>query len=155
MRVSSMGRSRGRRALAVTVLAGAAGLAADRAALAADDLPRWSLAEACARESDPGTCRLFEAEARRTVSGAWLVLPDAIRRQCSAAATAYGQGSYRLLALCLEDEHAKRNAAHAKAVGQAGSGTPTTAATPAAQPQAPAPSSDAPPAAPGVPAEKQ
>ncbi|MGI9410622.1 MAG: hypothetical protein ACR2OV_11150, partial [Hyphomicrobiaceae bacterium] len=85
-----------RRVVAVVCIAVAAAVPA-----AADDPPKWSLAEICASDSAPGQCRLFEQRARAQVVEAWITLPDNIKRGCLAEFVPPLQPSWRIMSDCI------------------------------------------------------
>ncbi|MDX2290541.1 MAG: OmpA family protein [Hyphomicrobiaceae bacterium] len=84
-----------------TVLAGIAATLAIPAR--ADGLPDWDIDALCAREAAAGQCIVLEAQARRTLSGGWPVLPVEYRSTCLKTVTA-PHVSYRLLSQCIEVE---------------------------------------------------
>jgi hypothetical protein len=98
-------------------------------------MPDWSLSSICAHDSDPDACRLFEAEAWRSISGSWPVLPQDIRGKCATATAKLPLPSYRLLADCLEDEHIRRNTRYATTIPAP---TPLPQRAPQPPPAAPA-----------------
>jgi hypothetical protein len=111
----------------------------------AQELPAWKIQQACAEESAPGQCALFEGRARNAVSGSWDVVPETVKSSCLAAVKSPLDQSWRLLGQCIERETLKGVERRAVA----------TAATPAEPVSAPKPgSTDGTPAlVPGVPTE--
>lgn len=118
----------------------------------AQPFPQWSMNETCARESDPGTCRLFETRARDDVSGSWGVLPEPYKKDCLARASKSLPLSYRYLKDCIEDMAAAGQRTHR--ILTRGDQPPQPAASPAktpapaaapAKPAMPEPSSPYPP----------
>jgi hypothetical protein len=88
----------------LTLIAATAGLAFAAPALA-QDLPRWSADQACAREtSAQAFCVAFEREAFSDLSGVWPTLQPDIRQACLDQVASFGQNSYRLLGGCLEEK---------------------------------------------------
>ena len=73
----------------------------------AQELPRWSLAQTCAKETDPA-CRALERNAYSFLSGEWRSLPAEPKAACLEDAKSFGHTSYRMLRLCLDDEIAKQ-----------------------------------------------
>lgn len=94
---------------AFAMVAFAAGLTWVTPALA-QELPRWNLAETCAKETDPA-CRALERNAYSFLSGEWRSLPAEAKAACLEDAESFGHTSYRLLRLCLDDEIARRRSA--------------------------------------------
>lgn len=66
--------------------------------------PVWPLDEVCAHESDLSACYEFESIAKYQVSGPWQTLPAGPRDSCAAEVSTFGQPSYRLLQLCIQDK---------------------------------------------------
>jgi hypothetical protein len=109
---------------------------------AAQNFPTWKIADICAKESAPGQCEIFEAEAQRSLSGSWTFVLDAARKSCLGRAAAPADHSYRLLADCIDEE--LKRAVDKRAV--------LTAATPAEPVPPPKPRTEAPADVPGMPA---
>ena len=74
---------------------------------ASDALPKWEIATICAKESAPGQCREFEAQAFNAISASWSFVPAALRKQCLESAASPPDQSYRLLSSCLENAYDK------------------------------------------------
>lgn len=91
-------------------------------------LPAWDVADVCRQDSAPGQCRIFEAQARNTISGSWEVLPTQVQEACIAATSDPADHSWRTLADCIELEVLQARAKRVIA----------TSATPA-EPEPPAP----------------
>ncbi len=86
------------------LIAAMAGLAFAAPALA-QDLPRWSADQACAREaSAQAFCIAFERQAYSDLSGVWPTLQPELRQACLDQVASFGQNSYRLLSGCLEEK---------------------------------------------------
>lgn len=83
------------------------------ASASAEQIPDWNLDEICRGDSAPGQCKIFEAEARRTISGSWHVLPPEVRSTCLTSLGAPQDRSWRLLAGCIEGEVLRAKADHA------------------------------------------
>jgi hypothetical protein len=73
----------------------------------AQELPRWTIPEICAKTSVPGHCARFEARAQNAVSGSWDVLPEVVKNNCLAAVKSPLDQSWRLLADCIDTETLK------------------------------------------------
>lgn len=108
----------------------------------AQGLPEWPLANICRADATPGQCRIFEGEARRTLSGSWEFVPEAIRKSCLASSSDVRDQSYRNLAGCVEIE--MERADDSRAV--------RTARTPAEPAPAPPPAANPGAAMPPIPA---
>ncbi|MGD9802590.1 MAG: OmpA family protein [Hyphomicrobiaceae bacterium] len=67
-------------------------------------LPSWSISDICASDSAGGQCRILEAEAQRTLSGGWDVVPSEFRDACIGQLKGPYDRSYRLLSQCLEEQ---------------------------------------------------
>lgn len=66
----------------------------------AQEIPAWSIAEICAKETQQ--CATFEARARQAVTGGWGVLPQAYQAACLADVKSPLDRSWRQLSQCLE-----------------------------------------------------
>jgi hypothetical protein len=70
-------------------------------------LPNWQIGDICAKDSVPGQCAAFEAEALRTVSATWAFVADPIKQTCFAQLSSPADRSWRLLGECIDAEALK------------------------------------------------
>lgn len=102
---------------------------------AAQDLPRWSLVQACPQGSaDRPFCLAFERRAFGQVSGIWPTLPSDIRQACLQAVQSFGQESYRLLEDCIEEKLTEMRVTYVREASRSDIPDPPPAAEPAAEP---------------------
>lgn len=142
-----------------TLIAAIAGAALAAPALA-QELPKWRLDEACAREaSDRSFCVAFEREAHSNLSGVWPTLAGDIRQTCLDQIAAFDQNSYRLLEGCIETKLTAARVDYVRRASRADEPDPPkqpeiapeaqpgpAAASPADQPESTAPATPEPPA---------
>jgi|GEM_PF-4675470 len=82
-------------------------LAAPLGGAHAQSLPKWSIAEICAKESAPGQCAAFEGRALNAVSASWPFVLDPVKQACLGQLKTPADHSWRLLAECIDAETLK------------------------------------------------